>query len=122
MWSHLQPCLNKLHPSPVTEEEKAFGIVRKKPGVGVLMRNWLTYLMREFITELECSTYKSKKAPKLGQAKHRFNTRVEFEINKKLWRYQNDGNTATFEKFFTHNNAVCKADNNVYKTLNIYRK
>ena len=122
MWSHLQPCLNKLHPSPITEEEKAFGIVRKKPGVGVLMRNWLTYLMREFITELECSTYKSKKAPKLGQAKHRFNTRVEFEINKKLWRYQNDGNTATFEKFFTHNNAVCKADNNVYKTLNIYRK
>ena len=66
--------------------------------------------MREFISELECSAYKSKKAPKLGQAKHMFNTRVEFEIKKKLWRYQNDGNTATFKKFFTHNNAVCKAD------------
>ena len=69
--------------------------------------------MREFISELERSAYKSKKAPKLEQAKHVFNTRVEFWIIKK--RYQNGGNTDTFEKSFTHDNALFQADKNVYK-------
>ena len=98
-------------------------ILRKKPGIRVLMRNWVSYLLREFISEQERTAYHSGKAPKLGQAKHMFSTRVKLEINKKLWRYQNDGDIGTFEKFFTHKKVLCKPDGNTgYETLNIFRR
>ena len=123
MWAHLEPCLRELEPSGVSKEEMAFGILRKKPGIGVLMRNWVSYLLREFISEQERTAYHSGKAPKLGQAKHMFSTRVKLEINKKLWRYQNDGDIGTFEKFFTHKKVLCKPDGNTgYETLNIFRR
>ena len=123
IWAHLEPCLRELEPSGVSKEEMAFGILRKKPGIGVLMRNWVSYLLREFISEQERAAYHSGKAPKLGQAKHMFSTRVKLEVNKKLWRYQNDGDIGTFEKFFTYKNVLCKPDgNNGYETLNIFRR
>ena len=55
--------------------------------------------LREFISEQECTAYHSGKAPKLGQAKHMFSTRIKLEINMKLWRYQNDGDIGTFERY-----------------------
>ena len=122
MWSHLEPCIKSIHPSNVTQEEKAFGIVQKKTTTGILLRNWITYLLREFIAEQERIAHHSSKSPKLGQAKHLFNTKVDFEVKKKLWRYKNDGNISTFNKFFTHNQVLCKlrtADK--YEILNIFR-
>ena len=43
----------RLHNVRVSNEEKAFGIVKKKPSNGVLARNWVTYLMRQVISDAE---------------------------------------------------------------------
>ena len=97
-------------------------IFRKKPGIGVLVRNWISYLLREFISKQERTAFLSGKAPKLGQAKHMFSTRVKVEVNKKLWRCQDGGDIGTFEKFFTHKNLLCKPHGNTrYEALNIFR-
>ena len=123
MWSHLEPCIKKIYPSNVTQEEKSFGIVKKKPSIGILLRNWVTYLLRDFITDQERKAYHSSKIPKLGQAKHIFNTQIAFEINKKLWRYRNDGNLATFDKFFTHAQVLCKKrPNDEYDITNVFKR
>ena len=54
--------LGELQPSVVSKEEMAFGNTSKKPGISVLMRNW--------VLEQQCNAYHSGKAPKLGQARH----------------------------------------------------
>ena len=123
MWSHLEPCIKKIYPSTVTQEEKAFGIVQKKPTPGILLRNWVTYLLRKFIAKQERAAYHSSNIPKLGQAKHMFNANIEFELNKKLWRYKNDSNMATFDKFFTHANVLCnKQSNDEYDIVNVFKR
>ena len=50
IWDDIKPLLQKLYPDDITEEEKAFGIVKKKQTDGILLRNWITYLMRECIS------------------------------------------------------------------------
>ena len=53
LWEDIEPILRELHSTPVSEEEKAFGIVQKKPTTGILLRNWLTYLLRDCIMQEE---------------------------------------------------------------------
>ena len=123
MWLHIEPCIRKIHPCNVIQEEKAYGIVQKKPTPGILLRNWVTYLLREFIANQERAAYHSSKIPKLGQAKHLLNTEIEFELHRKLWRYKNDGNMATFDKFFAHGNILCrKVTDDEYEFINIFKR
>ena len=63
IWQDIEPLLLKLHPVQVSNAEKAFGIVIKKPQnqkgnrpikhFGIHARNWLTYLMRKSIAKIE---------------------------------------------------------------------
>ena len=53
IWNDIEPLLVRLYSVPVSNEEKAFGIVKKKPSEGVLARNWLTFLMRQVISDVE---------------------------------------------------------------------
>ena len=108
LWEEIEPLLKKIHTGSVTEEEKAFGIVQKKQTNGILLRNWLTYLLREFIAREERAAYHSAKKPNLLNFKTKFNSILEFEINAKLLRYKNENNMAFFEKIITHEQALCK--------------
>ena len=53
IWKDISSNLLDLHPSPITDEEKAFGIIDKKPPPGVVARNWLTYTIRKCVAERE---------------------------------------------------------------------
>ena len=46
LWRDLDSLLLKLCSVPISDSEKAFGIVTEKPTSGILIRNWLTYKMR----------------------------------------------------------------------------
>ena len=59
LWEEVEPILRQLHPVPVSDEEKVFGIVQKKTTTGIILRNWLTYLLRECITREEREAYYS---------------------------------------------------------------
>lgn len=121
LWSEIEPCIKQIHPLNITEEEKAFGIVKKKQTVGILLRNWVTYLLRDFISKLESTSYRSSKIPDLQSAKHKFNAEIDFEIKKKIWRYRNDNNLALFEKFFTHRKVLCsKREDDEYEIQKVF--
>ena len=121
IWSQIEPCIKKNYPCNVTQEEKAFGIVQKKQTTSILLRNWVTYLLREFIAKQERAAYLSSKIPNFEHAKHMFNTNIEYELNKKFWRYKNDSNMATFDKFFTHEHALCKKrPDDEYDIINVF--
>ena len=52
-----------------------------------------------------------------------FSTTIAFELNKKLWRYKNDSNMATFDKFFTHAHALCKKQpDGEYDIINVFKR
>ena len=53
LWNEIEPILKKIHPKHVTDEEKAFGIIERKQTPGILIRNWITYLLRECISKEE---------------------------------------------------------------------
>ena len=62
MWNDIEPILKQLHNAPISNEEKAFGVVLKNLTAGPLVRNWLTFLLREFIAEEERRSYHTKKS------------------------------------------------------------
>ena len=111
LWTDIEPRLKQIHPLNINIEEKAFGIVKKTPKVDIQLRNWVTYLLRQFISKLEGAAYNANRVPYLQFVKHKFNAEVEFEINKKILRYKNDNNLPVFEKFFTYKNVLCSKRN-----------
>ena len=102
LWEEIEPLLKQLHPTTVTEEEKAFGIVQKNQTTGILLRNWLTFLLREYITQEERAAYHAIKKTKLENSKTKFNHAVRFEMHLKIIRYRNENNLAFLEKIITH--------------------
>ena len=101
LWEKIDPVLKAIHPGTVTEEEKAFGIVQKKQTTGIVLRNWLTYLLRECIAKEERTAYHSSKIPSSENTKQKFNFNLQFEINAKVLRYQNENNLDFFDKMIT---------------------
>ena len=50
-WNDLEVTLYKIHEGAVTDEEKALGIFGRKLGQGVVLRNWLTFILRQSISD-----------------------------------------------------------------------
>ena len=49
----------RTYPFSVSDEEKAFGIPQKQKQNPIMLRNWITYLMRTCISEAERRAYYS---------------------------------------------------------------
>ena len=64
LWNHMEPLLMLLSNIKITNEEKAFGIIRKKQTTEILLRNWLTYFLRENIMDEERKAYHTQKKSK----------------------------------------------------------
>ena len=79
LWSLLEPFLKTIHSSSVTPEEMAFGVTGTSHSI--ILRNWLGFLLREYIMKYENIAYNNK----LGDAnsiklQHTFNARVKREV------------------------------------------
>ena len=121
LWEDIEPVLNELHPVIVSEEEKAFGIVQKKITTGILLRNWLTYLLRNCIMQEEREAYHATKKTDLEKTKRNFNQAMGFEIYKKSIRYKNENNSAFFDKMITHEGVLCKkGEDGVYQVREVF--
>ena len=120
LWADVEPILIKFHPAPVTEEEKAFGIFLRKPTTGTLIRNWVTYLLRDCITQEEREAYHSKR-PSVKNAKKKVNRFIVHELNKKIIRYKHENNLERLEKLITYAEVLCvKQTDGTYDIKNIY--
>ena len=121
LWNDIEAVLKQLHNAPISNEEKAFGVVQKNLTPGPLVRNWLTYLLREFIAEEERRSYHTKKKPNLQKAKRDFNYAVKWEIRIKLLQYEHSGNTDKLDKIITHGDILCKkGDDEQYQIRDIF--
>ena len=116
LWEELQPTLMKLHPVLVSDEAKAFGIEQKKQTNGILLRNWLTYLLRDNIAEAEKAAYYAPTRVTLEKFKQHFNEDLKFEIQIKAFQYKNENKLDIFDKIITHAEVLCqKRDNGEYR-------
>ena len=104
LWDDLSEELLRLHPTPITEEEMALGIVTKKDTTGSTIRNWLTYTMRKCIGDIEPEAYHSRKS--IAEIKAKIQGNLETEMDKKLFAYAAEGKIDKFEKFFAHENLI----------------
>ena len=121
LWEDIEPILRELHTAPISEEEKAFGIVLKNPTTGIILRNWLTYLLREGIMQEEREAYHTKNMPNLDKTKKRFNQTEGFEIQIKAFRYKNENNLEFFDKIITHAEVLCKkTEDGTYQVRQVF--
>ena len=120
LWDQIEPVLRKLTNVSVTNEEKAFGIVMKKETTENLLRNWVTYLLREKILEEERMAYHAQKTPNLEGFKMRFNSAFQWEMRKKAIRYENENRMDLFEKTMTLGDILCKKVNEGYEIGDIF--
>ena len=82
LWRLLQPILLRLHPDPVTSEEMAFGLMGATPSH--LLRNWLTFHLRECIQVQERRAYHSPASPHVALIQAAVNRAVSQELRERL--------------------------------------
>ena len=120
LWRDLEPCLLQLSASPVTDHEKVFGMVGHTPCV--LLRNWLTFILRHCIAEQESVAYHNGKGlANERDIKIKFNDRVKSEAMEKYLIYSNLGRTDYFEKIFTVNDFLVTWENDWYQVLTLFQ-
>ena len=83
IWQEIEPILMKIWPHPVTTNEMAFGIIGNKPKI--ILRNWITFMLRELIMKEEIITYYNK-TNKMDTSiiKHKLNAKIHGEIEQKF--------------------------------------
>ena len=105
----------------VSEEEKAFGIIQETTTTGILLRNWLTYLLRNCIMQEEREAYHAPKKADLERIKRKFNQAMAFEIYKKSIRYKNENNSRFFDEMITHEGVLCTiGESGVYQVKEVF--
>ena len=108
IWSQIQPTLSSLHSLPITDAEKALGIIDIKTTPGILLRNWLTYKLREQIMLFERKAYHSSKAASIDLFKAKYNQSMAFEIKQFLFRYKNENKLSFFDHIIAYNGVLCQ--------------
>ena len=107
VWIQAQPLLLSLHRKPITDEEKTLGMVTIKRTTGIMLRNWVTYKLREQVMLFERKASKSSKLVSLDIFKARFNQSMAREIKQHLFRYKNENNLPTFDKIIAYQGILC---------------
>ena len=119
LWNDIEPTLRKLHPISVSNEEKAFGIVHHPPTTGIILRNWVTFMMREIISKAEREAYHTSYV-NLDKIKRNLNKTVVSEIMNKNVRYRHENKSDFFEKLITYKTVLCEIQNDEYKIRDIF--
>ena len=105
LWSAIEPFLLTIHPTPLSDQEKAFGLMGSLPGI--TLRNWLTFVLRACIHEHESVAYHNQKGlVNVTTIKQLFNARVAREVHSAQLIYAANGRPDIFEKYFTVNGAL----------------
>ena len=119
LWKDLEIHLCKIHPTPVKDTEKVFGI--QGCTSNVILRNWLTFLLRQCIAEHENIAYYNQKG--LGneiKIKNSFNQMVKTEVWAKYNIYLNLGREEYFKKVFAVNDHLIECNNGQWEILTLY--
>ena len=99
LWKELDYFLKKLSPLPVTAEEMAFGLPGNTPKI--LLRNWLTFLLRECIIKQEKMAFRNDLgAGNIVHLKHTYNARVLHEVCEAYELFVHDHQLERFNSLY----------------------
>ena len=99
LWQEISPFLQKIDPAPVTDMEKAFGVMSLTPNA--TLRNWLTHIMRGLVESQDKKAYYQHNAARnMKEFKHIYNQKVHKLLNQSLISYRHIGSEETFDKHF----------------------
>ena len=119
LWKELEPHLRKISRPLVTEIEKVFGIEGDSPNS--ILRNWITFILRECIVEQERLAFHNQKGKNnIHDIKRTFNNRVKTELYRKYLIYKNLGRLDYFKKIFAVNNYLITWENEWWQVLTIF--
>ena len=110
IWNDIEPLLVRLYSVPLSNEEKAFGIVKKKPSEGVLARNWLTFLMRQVISDVERLAHYATIS--VSKIKDKIQEKFSSEVHMGFFRSTQGNHLFSFEEVITHNSVLTQRHQN----------
>ena len=93
----------------MSNEEKAVGIFERRPNEGVLLRNWLTFVLRQAISDSERECY-YKTSDSLNVIKRTFRKILQEELFLATLRGSNMNKGDFLNKVLTHNDVLCDRD------------
>ena len=115
MWLELEPLLQLITPQPVTYQELAFGLSGTTKQVH--LRNWITYTLREVITQFEAFAYHNQLG--LGNTslfKPYYNNKISSYIAYWFYYYKHIGRFDLFKQKITFTDvlAVVRPDESLF--------
>ena len=119
LWTELEPHLKAIHPVPLSNTEKAFGLHGHSPSI--ILRNWMTFLLRETIADQERIGYYNQKG--LGNVKDiklAYNQNVKTEVWVKYNIYKHLGRTSYFESIFAYKDYLIIWENDNWQILTLF--
>ena len=114
-WDELEITLYRIYEEPISIEEKILGIVEKKPTKGSLLRNWLTFILRQAISDTESKCFYAA-IDSLHAIRKNFHKLLREEVFLTSFRgsYRNKDNLV--DDVLTYNSVVCdKTEDGTYK-------
>ena len=108
LWTQIHPILTQLHSKSIDDEEKALGIIHIKSTTGVILRNWITYKMREQIMLFERKAYHSPTSATVTIFKAKFENSMAYDIKQLIYRYHNENKLSLFDKIVAFRGILCE--------------
>ena len=119
LWSEIEPHLQSIHPANITDTEKTFGILGDTPNI--ILRNWLTFTLRQCILEQERKAYYNKKGMQnLIDIKLAYNQTIKTEVWKKYNIYKNLHRDGYFKRIFAVNDYLITGEDEQWNILTIF--
>ena len=115
IFTQIEPALLKLFPNTITREEKAFGIVNIKNKPAIMVRNWLTYKIREVILDFERKAYHNPKVASVTLFKAKFNQEIASEVKKLLYRFKHENRMKKFDEIVCFGHILCEKVGEEYR-------
>ena len=120
LWCDINPFLLKLYPAPVTAEEMSFGLYGTSPFV--VVRNWLTFLLRECIIKQEKAAFHNDLGMgNIVHLRHTFNARVVQEVCDAYERLKHDQRMDIFHSTYNPGRVFLVNPNREVQAENIVR-
>ena len=102
LWKDIEPFLRKIYYNAITDHEMAFGIMGNTPFV--VLRNWLTFLLRDVIKSSESQAFYNNLGPaNVIHIRHAYNARVQREVMRAFTTYKQLHRLKYFYKYFNPN-------------------
>ena len=100
-WNELEITLYRIYEIPVSNEEKAVGIFEERPTEGLLLRNLLTFVLRQAISDSERECY-YKSRDSLNVIKRTFRKILQEVVFQATLRGSNRNKGDFINKVLTH--------------------